>query len=61
MPCDAGLGGRDPLIPTSAARALLDALPGVHNEVLPGIGHLPQLENPARLVELLGEFTPRNR
>jgi len=50
-------GERDPLVPPASARILIDALPGLHNEVLPGVGHMPQLEAPARLIELLNDFT----
>jgi pimeloyl-ACP methyl ester carboxylesterase len=51
-------GEKDPLVPPSAARALIDAVPGLRNEVLLGVGHMPQLETPARLVELLNGFPP---
>jgi pimeloyl-ACP methyl ester carboxylesterase len=51
-------GDKDPLVPPSAARVLIDALPGLHNEVLPGVGHMPQLETPARLVQLVTDFAP---
>ena len=51
-------GEKDPLTPPTAAQIVIDALPGVHYEVLKGIGHMPQLETPARLVELLSDFPP---
>lgn len=51
-------GERDPLTPPSGARLLTDARPDVRLEVLPGVGHMPQLETPARLVELLTDFAP---
>jgi pimeloyl-ACP methyl ester carboxylesterase len=51
-------GEKDPLVPPSAARALLDVMPGLRSEVLLGVGHMPQLETPARLVELLNGFHP---
>ena len=51
-------GEKDPLTPPTAAQIVIDALPGVRYEVLKGIGHMPQLETPARLVELLSDFSP---
>jgi pimeloyl-ACP methyl ester carboxylesterase len=51
-------GERDPLTPPAAARVLTDALPGVRTEVLARVGHMPQVETPARLVELLLRFAP---
>jgi pimeloyl-ACP methyl ester carboxylesterase len=38
---------------------LLDAAPGIHSEVLPGIGHMPQLEAPDHLVDILSRFRDR--
>jgi pimeloyl-ACP methyl ester carboxylesterase len=49
-------GEKDPLTPPNGAQALIDAVPGLRNEVLRGVGHMPQLETPTRLVELLGDF-----
>jgi len=54
-------GEKDPLIPPGTARLVSDVRPDIHHEVLPGIGHLPQVEAPARLVELLTDFTPQHR
>jgi pimeloyl-ACP methyl ester carboxylesterase len=54
-------GEKDPLTPPIAAQALIDAVPGLRNEVLRGVGHMPQLETPDRLVELLNGFSPLNR
>ncbi|MDT7682860.1 MAG: hypothetical protein QOG57_3170 [Pseudonocardiales bacterium] len=51
-------GERDPLTPPAAARVLTDALPGVRTEILARVGHMPQVETPARLVELLLRFAP---
>jgi len=60
IPCPVMLvwGEKDPLTPPTAAQIVIDALPGVRYEVLKGIGHMPQLETPARLVELLSDFPP---
>lgn len=49
-------GGHDPITPASSARTLIDALPGVRFELLDGVGHMPQVEAPTRLVELLTRF-----
>ncbi|WP_028932485.1 alpha/beta fold hydrolase [Pseudonocardia spinosispora] len=54
-------GERDPLTPSSGARILTDARPDVRVELLTGVGHMPQLETPARLTALLTDFTPRLR
>lgn len=52
-------GEHDPLVPPAAARMLLDAAPGIHSEVLPDIGHMPQLEDPEQLLQLLLRFRER--
>jgi pimeloyl-ACP methyl ester carboxylesterase len=49
-------GSRDPIIPASHAEQAHEALPGSRLEVFEGVGHLPQLEEPARFVELLEDF-----
>jgi pimeloyl-ACP methyl ester carboxylesterase len=51
-------GEHDPLTPSSAARILIDVLPDVRYELLDRVGHMPQQEAPARLVELLKDFPP---
>jgi pimeloyl-ACP methyl ester carboxylesterase len=52
-------GEHDPLVPAASQRMLLDAAPGIHSEVLPGIGHMPQLEAPDHLVDILSRFRDR--
>jgi pimeloyl-ACP methyl ester carboxylesterase len=49
-------GDRDRLVFHSGAAQVLDAVPGARLELLPGIGHCPQVEAPERLTELLVEF-----
>jgi pimeloyl-ACP methyl ester carboxylesterase len=49
-------GEHDPLVPAASQWLLLDAAPGIHSEVLPGIGHMPQLEAPDRLLDILLRF-----
>lgn len=51
-------GGQDPITPAAAARLLVEAVPGTRHEVLPGAGHMPQLQEPRRIAELLTEFAP---
>ena len=63
-------GGKDRIIPLSHAFQALEAMPNSRLEVLPGVGHFPQAEEPARFVEVLrdflgttepSKFTPRER
>jgi pimeloyl-ACP methyl ester carboxylesterase len=49
-------GSRDPIIPAGHAEQAHDALPGSRLEVFDGVGHLPQLEEPTRFVEVLEDF-----
>ncbi|MHB8657399.1 MAG: alpha/beta fold hydrolase [Solirubrobacteraceae bacterium] len=49
-------GDRDRLVFHRGADRVLSAVPGSRLEVLPGIGHCPQVEAPERLVELLLGF-----
>lgn len=52
-------GDRDRLVFHSGARRILDAVPSARLELLPGIGHCPQVEAPERFTELLLEFDPQ--
>jgi pimeloyl-ACP methyl ester carboxylesterase len=49
-------GSRDPIIPARHAEQAHEALPGSRLEVFDGVGHLPQLEQPTRFVEVLEDF-----
>jgi pimeloyl-ACP methyl ester carboxylesterase len=49
-------GERDRMVPHKGARRVVEALPGTRVELLPGIGHCPQVEVPGRVAELLFEF-----
>ncbi len=49
-------GGKDRIIPLSHAFQALEAMPNSRLEVLPGAGHFPQAEEPARFVEVLRDF-----
>jgi pimeloyl-ACP methyl ester carboxylesterase len=49
-------GDRDRLVFHRGAERVLRAVPGSRLELLPGIGHCPQVEAPERFTELLLEF-----
>jgi pimeloyl-ACP methyl ester carboxylesterase len=50
-------GDRDRLVFHRGAERILEAVPGARLELLPGIGHCPQVEAPKRFTELLLEFS----
>lgn len=49
-------GSRDPIVPVRHGERAHEAIPGSRLEIFPGVGHLPQLEAPARFVSVLEEF-----
>ncbi len=49
-------GQQDRLIPHPAMERLHEAIQGSRLEILPGVGHGPQVEAPDRFAVLLGEF-----
>ena len=49
-------GDSDPIIPADHGRAAHDAMPGSRLELLKGVGHFPQLEQPYEFATLLSEF-----
>jgi pimeloyl-ACP methyl ester carboxylesterase len=49
-------GGEDTLIPPASAGEMQRAIPGATAEVLPAVGHLPNLESPDRFHALLKAF-----
>ena len=49
-------GDRDRLLFHGSADRILEAVPGSRLELLPGIGHCPQVEAPERFSELLSGF-----
>ena len=49
-------GDADRLVPVVASRALAESRPDWRLEILPGIGHVPQLEAPDRFVDLVGAW-----
>lgn len=52
-------GAADALIPLAQAKALADAIPGAHLEVVAGAGHLPPLEQPEATTAALLRFLSR--
>jgi pimeloyl-ACP methyl ester carboxylesterase len=49
-------GADDKLVTEEAARAVIAAIPGARLEVVPGAGHIAQLEQPERVNALLAGF-----
>lgn len=49
-------GARDPIIPAHHGEHAHELIPGSRLEVFDDVGHLPQLEEPARFVAVLEEF-----
>lgn len=49
-------GSDDPIIPAEHGRAAHELMPGSRFELLDGVGHFPQLEEPFRFARLLAEF-----
>lgn len=54
-------GEDDPWIPLERGRALHRLMPAASFEALPGVGHLPQLEAPDRVLALLNAFLATGR
>jgi pimeloyl-ACP methyl ester carboxylesterase len=49
-------GARDPIIPVSHGERAHAAIPGSRLAIFDGVGHIPQLEAPARFVAVLEQF-----
>jgi pimeloyl-ACP methyl ester carboxylesterase len=50
-------GDRDRLVFHRGAERVLNSVPSARLELLKGVGHCPQVEAPARFVELVEEFS----
>jgi pimeloyl-ACP methyl ester carboxylesterase len=58
-PIDLIWGERDAITPLAQATGLQQALPQAHLTVLPGLGHIPHLENPAAFQQALVDLLRR--
>jgi pimeloyl-ACP methyl ester carboxylesterase len=56
IPTMAIWGEADQIIPVAHAYAAHAARAGSRLEVLPGVGHFPQVERPTEVVELIDDF-----
>ncbi len=56
MPTMAIWGDRDAVIPVDHAYSVQKTRPDVRLEVLPGVGHFPQVERPMEVVDLIEDF-----
>lgn len=56
MPTMIVWGADDPIIPVEHAYAAHEAMPGSRLEVMPGVGHFPQVERPQAFLDLLLDF-----
>ena len=50
-------GEKDRIIPVSHAYQAHEAAPNSRLEIMPGVGHFPQSQDPAHFVEILREFS----
>ena len=61
MPIMAIWGEQDAIIPVHHAYAALEARPDARIEVMPGVGHFPQVERPTEVVDLIDDFITSQR
>ncbi|MCB0939496.1 MAG: alpha/beta fold hydrolase [Mycobacterium sp.] len=61
MPIMAIWGEQDAIIPVQHAYAALEARPDARLEVMPGVGHFPQVERPTEVVDLIDDFITSKR
>lgn len=61
MPIMAIWGEQDAMIPVQHAYAALEARPDARIEVMPGVGHFPQVERPTEVVDLIDDFITSQR
>lgn len=53
-------GEADRSTPVDLVRACAKAIPGARFEILPGVGHIPSIEQPAALAALIEDFLKEN-
>ena len=51
------LGDRDRLVFHRGAERILEEVPGARLELMPGVGHCPQVESPDRFARVLLDFS----
>jgi pimeloyl-ACP methyl ester carboxylesterase len=56
LPTMAIWGEEDTIIPVEHAYAVHEMRPDVRLEILPGVGHFPQVERPMQVIDLLEDF-----
>lgn len=56
LPTLAIAGGEDVTMPPAAVEAMARRIPGARYEVIPGVGHLANLEDPPAFNRVLGDF-----
>ena len=61
LPIMAIWGDNDNIIPVAHAYAAQEARPESRLEVLPGVGHFPQVERPGEVVDLIDDFISTTR
>lgn len=49
-------GADDQIVPSQEARTMLASIPGASMEIIPGVGHLPNLEKPEIFNHAVGQF-----
>ena len=59
MPALVIWGDLDTTTPLAQGRRLAEVIPGAELAVMPGVGHMPQIEDPPAFNQLLVEFLQR--
>jgi pimeloyl-ACP methyl ester carboxylesterase len=52
-------GERDRVFPVAHAQSAQASLPGVEVRLVAGVGHVPQVEDPAAFADIVGDFLER--
>ena len=59
MPAMIGWGAADPVTPLASGERLARETPGAELTTWPGLGHYPQLEDPAQVADAVAAFLRR--